>query len=189
MEESPFRSAPELEARRTLHEAIGRFVVAFELVFAELRSACRLMLERSGLGLKNQPLANIVLARASAAELTELAGAMYREFRPDDHEGAQALEPILKRIDRLRESRNKLIHAAWTLGLPDEQGSIEHVAHSLSFGRARGLGQTVREMALRPADFDGLTTEATRLQVYAIRLCYSVNQSNLPLADQLRKPL
>ena len=37
MEESPFRSAPELEARRSLHEAIGRFVVAFELVIAELR--------------------------------------------------------------------------------------------------------------------------------------------------------
>jgi hypothetical protein len=122
MEESAFRTAPELEARRSLHEAIGRFVVAFELVVAELRSACRLMLERSGLGLKNQPLANIVLARASAAELTELAGAMYREFRPGDDAGAQALAPILKRVDTLRESRNKLIHSAWTLGLPDEQG-------------------------------------------------------------------
>ena len=189
MEESAFRSESELEARRLLHEAIGRFVVAFELVVAELRSACRLMLERSGLGLKNQPLATIVLARVSAAELTECAGAMYREFRPDDPEGAQALEPILKRIDRLRESRNKLIHAAWTLGLPKEPGNVEHVAHSLSFGRDRRTGQIVREMVLRPADFDELTTEATSLQIYATRLCYSVNQSNLPLADQLRRPL
>ena len=189
MEESLFRSASELEARRALHEAIGRFVVAFELVFGELRAACRLMLERSGLGRKNQPLANIVLARAGAAELTELAGAMYQEFRPDDHEGARALEPILKRIDKLRASRNKLVHATWTLGLPDEQGSIEHVAHSLSFGRARASGQIVSDLALRPADFDELTTEATKLQVYAIRLCYSVNQSGLPLADQLRMPL
>jgi hypothetical protein len=189
MDETAFRSVPELEARRSLHEAIGRFVVAFELVIGELRSACRLMLERSGLGLKNQPLANIILARVGAAELTELVGAMYREFRPDDSEGAQALEPILKRIDRLRESRNKLIHAAWTLGFPNEQGSVEHVAHSLSFGRARGIGQTVRELRLGPADFDELTTEATKLQVYATRVCLSVNQSDLPLVELLRKPL
>jgi hypothetical protein len=189
MEESLSRNPSELEARRALHEAIGRFVVAFELVFGELRAACRLMLERSGLGLKNQPLANVVLARASAAELTELAGAMYREFRPNDHEGALALDPILKRIDRLRERRNQLIHAAWTLGLPDEDGGVEHVAHSLSFRRDRGTGQVVREMTLRPADFDELTTEATRLQVYAIRLCHSVNQSDLPLEAQLRTPL
>ena len=150
MEESAFRSGPELKARRLLHEAIGRFVVAFELVVAELRSACSLMLERSGLGLKSQPLASIVLARVSAAELTELAGAMYREFRPADSEGAQALEPVLKRIDKLRESRNKLIHAAWTLGFSNEDGAVDPVAHSITFGRARGTGQTVRELALRP---------------------------------------
>ena len=189
MEESAFRSAGELEARRSIHEAIGRFVVTFELVGGELRSACSLMLERGGLGVRNQPLASIVLARVGAAELTELAGAMYREFRPADSEGAQALEPILKRLDKLRESRNRLIHAAWTLGIPDQQGGVEHIAHSLTFGRTRSKGQTVREMALRPVDFDELTTEATRLQVYVIRLCYSVNQSELPLAEQLRRPL
>ena len=38
-------------------------------------------------------------------------------------------------------------------------------------------------------DFDELTTEATELQLYAMRLCYSVNQSDLPLAEQLRKSL
>lgn len=189
MEESAFRSGAELEARRSLHGAIGRFVVAFELVVHELRSACSLMLERSGLGLRNQPLASIVLARVSAAELTELAGAMYRELRPADSEGAQALEPVLRRIDKLRESRNKLIHAAWTLGFSSEEGGVDPIARSITFGRARGTGQTVRELALRPADFDELTTEATRLQVYVIRLCYSVNQTNLPLAEQLRKPL
>jgi hypothetical protein len=189
MEESAFRSAEELEARRSLHEAIGRFVVAFELVVAELRSACSLMLERGGLGLRNQALASIVLARVGAAELAELAGALYREFRPADSEGAQALEPILKRIDKLRESRNRVIHAAWTLGIPNQQGGVEHVAHSLTFGRTRSKGQTVREQALCPADFDELTTEATRLQVYAMRLSYSVNQTDLPLAEQLNKPL
>ena len=186
MEESPFRTANELEARRALHEAIGRFVVAFELVIGELRAACRLMLERSGL--KNQPLADVVLARSGARDLIELAGAMYKEFRPDDLKGARALAPILKHIDKLRVKRNDLLHAAWTLGIPDHQGKIEHVAHALTFGRARTKGRTIREMALRPEDFDKLTTEATRLQVYAIRLCQSVNQSKLPLATHLKRP-
>ena len=189
MRESPFLTVAELEARRTLHEAIGRFVVAFELVVAELRSACRLILERSGLGIKNQPLANIVLARVGAKDLTDLVGAMYREFRPDDHRGVKALDAVLQRIDTLRGDRNKIIHAAWTLGLPDEQGSIIHVAHSVSFARIRKKGQQVRQMELQPADFDDLTAEATKLQVYGMRLCHSVNQPNLPLADQLSKAL
>lgn len=186
MKESPFRTAEEIGARRALHEAIGRFAVAFELVFGELRAACRLMLERSGL--KNQSLADIVFARAGAAELTELAGAMYKEFRPGDLEGAAALKPILKRIDNLRERRNKVLHAAWTLGIPNDQGTIEHAAHALTFTRSREHGRIVREMALGAADLDELTTEATRLQIYAGRLCCSVNQSNLPLAAQLRRP-
>jgi hypothetical protein len=186
MKESPFRTAEEIEARRAVHEAIGRFVVAFELVFAQLRAACRLMLERSGL--KNQSLADIVFARTGAAELTELAGAMYKEFRPGDLEGAAALKPILKRMDNLRERRNTLLHAAWTLGIPNEQGTIEDAAYALTFGRSREHGRTIREMALRPADFDELTTEATNLQVYATRLCQSVNQSTLPLATHLNRP-
>lgn len=189
MEESVFRSGAELEARRTIHEAIGRFVVAFELVVRELRSACSLMLERSGLGLRNQPLASIVLARVGAAELTEVVGAMYREFRPADSEGAKALASVLHRLDNLRERRNHLIHAGWTLGSSKDEGDGDPIAHSISFGRARGKGQTVRELALRPADFDELTTEATKLQVYAMRLCHSVNQADLSLAEQLRKPL
>ena len=186
MKESPFRTADEIGARRALHEAIGGFAVAFELVFGELRAACRLMLERSGL--KNQSLADIVLARAGAAELTELAGAMYREFRPGDLEGAAALKPILKRIDNLRDKRNTLLHAAWTLGIPNDQGTIEHAAYALTFRRSRQHGRAICEMALRPAGFDELTTEANRLQIYARRLCCSVNQSSLPLAAQLKRP-
>ncbi|HES59121.1 MAG TPA: hypothetical protein ENO18_01705 [Caldithrix sp.] len=189
MEDSAFYTAPELEARRSLHEAIGRFVVTFELVVTELRSACRLMLERSGLGLKNQPLANIVLAQVGVAELTDLAEAMYREFRSDDYEGARALESILKRIDMLRRNRNDLIHSAWTLGLPDAQGGIEKIAHSFTFKRDRKKGQTVRKMALRLAKIDKFTAEAKKLQVYAIRFCQSVNQPDLSLADQLGKPV
>jgi hypothetical protein len=187
MKESPFRTAEEVEARRALHEAIGRFAVAYELVFGEVRNACRLMLERSGL--KNQPLADIVLARAGAAELTELAGAMYKEFRPADLEGAAALKPILKRIDNLRKKRNAILHAAWTLGIPNDQGGIEHVAHALSLRRTRKDGRTILEMALRPADFDELTIEATRLQMCAVRLCRSVNQSGLSLVAQLKRPM
>jgi len=186
MEESPFRSPEEVETRRALHEAIGRFAVAFELVFGELRNACRLMLERSGL--KNQSLADVVLARTSARQLIELVGAMYAEFRPSDLDGIAALKPILVRVDNLRGERNALLHAAWTLGIQNDQGGIERIAYALSFNRERDKGRTVRERALRPADFEELTTEATRLQVYAIRLCYSINQSNLPLAAQLESP-
>ncbi len=188
MEEPGFRTTEELEARRSLHEAIGRFVVAFELLVQELRSACSLMLEQGGLGLRNQPLAHIVLARVGAAELADLAGALYREFRPDDSAGAQALKPILKRIDKLRENRNKIIHAAWALGIPGQQGAVEHVAHSLTLGRSRSNGRIIRKQAFQPADFDKLTTEAARLQVYATRLCYSVNQSDLSLAEHLNTP-
>jgi hypothetical protein len=144
------------------------------------------MLERSGL--RNQPLADVVLARNGARDLTELAGAMYKEFRPDDLAGAKALAPILERIDKLREKRNRLLHAAWTLGIPDHQGKIDHVAQALTFGRQRRKGRTIRELALRPEDFDKLTAEATNLQLHAIRLCQSVNQSTLPLARHLNRP-
>jgi hypothetical protein len=185
MKESPFRTAEEIGARRAIHEAIGRFAVAFELAFGELRAACRLMLERSGL--KNQSLADFLFARAGAAELTELAGAMYKEFRSGDLEGAAALEHILKRFDKLREERNRLLHAAWTLGIPNAQGTIEHAAWALTFKRSRKKGRTIGEVVRRVADFDDLTTEATKLQIYAGRLCRSVNQSNLPLAAQLKR--
>ena len=144
------------------------------------------MLERSGL--KNQSLADIVFARAGARELTELAGAMYKEFRPGDLKGAAALRPILKRLDNLRDERDRLLHAAWTLGVPNDQGTIEHAAYALTFRRSREHGRTIREMSLRVADFDELTTEANRLQIYARRLCCSVKQSNLPLAAQLERP-
>ena len=189
MNESPFLSPDEVEGRRILHEAIGRFVVGFELVIAELRGACRLMLERGGLGIKNQPLASIVLSRLGAAELTEATGAMYREFRPDDADGASELGRVLKRVDRLREHRNRIIHSPWVFDVADRENRSDPFAYSITFDRSRTIVQTVREARFRPTDFDSLTTEATTLQVYGIRLCYCINQSGFSLANELRRPV
>jgi hypothetical protein len=147
------------------------------------------MLERRGLGLTGQPLADVVLARTSAAQLVELVGALYAEFRPDDEAGADELKIALKRADKLREQRNKIVHAAWVLSTPDEQELTHDIAWSLIVGRSRRSGQTLEERSLHPEDLDALTLEATTLQVYAVRLCHSVNQSGLPLAEQLRRPV
>ena len=189
MEKSPFRSASELEARRALHEAIGRFVVAFELVIGELRAACRIMLERSGLK-NHQPLADVVLARKGARELTELTGAMYKEFRPNDLDGAKALEDkLLKGVEELCAERNRHLHAAWTLGIADHPGESDPVAHALNYGRQRKKGRTILQLDLRPEDFDKLTDEAEKLKVYAVRLCQSVISPSLPLARHLNRPI
>ena len=186
MNESLFRTPDEIEARRLLHEAIGRFIVAYGLVFGELLSACRLMLERSGM--TKQPLANIVFANARDADMIELVKAMYKEFRPTDVEGAKRLDVMLNSIHELREQRNGLVHAAWTLGIPDDQGNIEHIAHSVKFGR-NASGQTFKERIISSTEVDELSEKAIEFQVYAIRLCQSINQTDLPLAEQLSKPV
>ena len=144
------------------------------------------MLERSGL--KKQPLAEVVLARVGARQLADITGAMYREFRPEDLEGAKALERVLQRIDELRSERNKLLHAPWTLGVPSSEGKTDAVAWSLTSDKHRTKGRIIQELTYQPEDFDKLTEKATTLQVYASRLCCSINQSNMPLSKHLKRP-
>lgn len=185
MRDSPFRSATENEALREIHEAIGRFAVAFEQVCAGMRSAIVLALERRGLA--NQPLAHLLVARQSARSLALLLTAIYHEFNPDDTKGQESLKCAVKRIEKLIERRNQVIHAPWILGSL-EQDSVDFPFVQALLFRCKKHGLQVEQLHYEPSDFNSLTDEATELQVYLQRLLICINQPRFKLSEMFDRP-
>src|SRR5258705_1588108 len=94
-----------------LYAAIGRFAVKFEHVCHAMSSVLTAILEQNGL--RNYKLAIAVLAGVSAESLRKNLEAVLTEVISADPFEQAIVTNILKRIGRLIERRNNVIHRTW----------------------------------------------------------------------------
>jgi hypothetical protein len=102
------------EQERDLYAAVGKFVVSFEHVCRAMQECVVSVLSKDGL--KTESLARAPLVGLTARPLFKSFKAVVTEFRKDDPEDMRILENVFKRIERLIETRNDVIHQTWLIG-------------------------------------------------------------------------
>ncbi len=97
-----------------LYASIGKFLVNFELVCFNIRTAIIFILYDSGL--KNQQLTNIMLAVHTAEPLKSILHSLIGEAVRLNENEKEIIKNIFARIQKLIESRNNIVHSTWFIG-------------------------------------------------------------------------
>jgi hypothetical protein len=150
-------SPPEAES---LYAAIGRFAVKFAHVCHAMGSVITAILEKNGL--RNYKLALAVLAGLSAESLRRNFEAVLAEVISSEPTEQAITSDILKRIGRLNERRNSVIHRTWFIGWTDVDDPDFSRAQGIRFRKDKhGAGPDFLHYSV--AEFDELSTEADEL--------------------------
>lgn len=160
----------EKQARQTneIYQEIGRFAVNFEHVSFAMQFGIRTLLQKSGL--KNQQLANIMLADQTAYPLKTMLQVMVVEACNLDKPDLLIANKIFKRVSDLIETRNNVIHSTWFVGWSgvEDTDFSEVDGHKLSKNKG---GASVKGFAYKATDFRRLSDECELVTKMLNRLC------------------
>jgi len=182
---SEFRDQKHRAQAETFLLALGRFVLAFERVCAAMRILVMLVLRKGGLA--NQPMAQVIISKPQAKELRDLLGALLLELRDLDEDDRTAITELIRRVEKLTEERNRLVHSDWHLGV--EPAETELTAASYRFKATPSRGACFEELCRCASEIEQQTLEAKSCQVLLQRVSYCVNQAGFKIATELRKTL
>ena len=150
-----------------LYASIGKFLVNFELVCFNIRTAIIFILYDSGL--KNQQLANIMLAGHTAEPLKSILHSLIGETVRLNENEKKIIKNIFARIQKLIESRNNIVHSTWFIGWSNET--------MIDFAEASGYklhknkdGSATKIFKYKKVDFEELSKEAEILSELVFRL-------------------
>lgn len=132
----------------------------FEHVYHAMASVVTAILEQNGL--RNYKLGIAILARASAESLRKTLEAVLAEvISPEPTEAAIATN-ILKRLTRLIERRNSVIHRTWFIGWTDVDDPDFSRANGIRFRKGK-QGASPDFLDYSATEFDELSSEADEL--------------------------
>lgn len=159
-----------------LHASIGKFLVNFELVCFNMRTAIISILYDSGL--KNQQLANIMLARHTAEPLRSILRSLIGETVQLNENEKEIIKNIFARIQKLIESRNNIVHSTWFIGWSNKTMIDFSEASGFKLHRNKD-GEDTKTFKYKKEDFKKLSKEAEILYKLVLRLhvCVSCNFS------------
>lgn len=159
-----------------LHASIGKFLVNFELVCFNMRTAIIFILYDSGL--KNQQLANIMLAGHTAEPLRSILRSLIGETVQLNENEKEIIKNIFARIQKLIESRNNIVHSTWFIGWGNETMRDFSEASGYKLHRDKD-GEATKTFKYKKEDFKKLSKEAEILSKLVLRLhvCISSNFS------------
>ena len=172
-----------------LMKSLGKFVVEFERVCSAIRDLIIFTFQREGL--KNQPIAQVVIGDKAAAELRFLFGAIYSELKDQDNDDRKIVKDLLNRFDKLSTKRNMLLHSEWFLG--DEAGEDELSALIGKF-KAKQIGKSktkqkggaeYKKEEITPSLIDKYAYESRKQLVLFRRLTTSLLQSGFKVSEYL----
>lgn len=176
----------ERKAKEVL-AGLGEFVIAFERVCAGMRSCIHCAFHREGL--KNQALSQAFVNPLAAEGLRTALGGVFMELRDQDEDDKKTVSRLLKRIDDLAQTRNKLLHAEWFLNYNYEGADEEFFALALKPHLKQSKGVTFIESDVSRRVLDEHLREATEILVLVSRLATALNQGGLKVSEYLSKPL
>jgi len=165
----PERSEKYLAQTEELYAAIGRFAVKFEHVVHRMHACVASLLIASGL--KNDALANAVLAGLTADPMLTIFRAVVFEYRGDslDAPDRKILDNVVTRVRKLIESRNDVIHRTWFVGWAAEFDTDFGEVMGWKFKNS-GKGVEFRPLHFTRADFDTLSVRADELSAAVGRI-------------------
>lgn len=143
-----------------LYRSYGEFAVKFEHVCYAIHTAMVFMLQMEGL--KNQKVAQVLLAGHTADPIRSLFSALVAETQSLDQTDKKILDSVLKRFQVLTEKRNDVIHGAWFIGWASATDTDFSVAPGYKHHRSN-KGAASKTFRYSPADFQGLANEAEAL--------------------------
>jgi len=150
-----------------LYASLGKFVVKFEQICYSMRTSIIFILDDSGL--KNQQLANIMLADHTAEPLRSILRSLIGETVPLNKNEKEIIKNIFARIKQLIESRNNIAHSAWFIGWSNDT--------MIDFSEATGYklhkdkdGSATKIFKYKKEDFEKLSKEAEILSELVFRL-------------------
>jgi hypothetical protein len=169
------REAKRREQSEAPYAAIGRFVVKFEWVCQQMTGCIIFSLGSDGL--RTQNLAWALLADLNAKPLFQSFRAVVAELRKNDASDMLILDNVSKRVDRLIEQRNDVIHRTWFIGAASEQDEDFSKVDSWKFKKT-GTGAKYKPRKGSVDEFNTLSNEADELAeiIFRISACLGINK-------------
>jgi hypothetical protein len=154
-----------------LYKSIGKCSVKFEHVTLAMQAAITLLLQKGGL--RNQRLANVLLADLTAYPLTSIFQAMISESNQLSAEEKIISNKIFTRTKKLIERRNDIIHSNWFVGWagPDDTDFSEASGMRSTRGKR---GVIFKGSKHTTAEFDAFAMECDEVARLLNRLCACV---------------
>ena len=149
------------------YAALGQFVVQFEHVCSNMESCIIFALH--GDGLRNQNLAQALLADLTAAPLLQSFRAIVAELRKNDPEDLRILDDVSKRVAKLIEDRNEVVHRTWFVGWAAEEQEDFSIVDSWKFKKTR-RGPEFKPKSYTATDLDDLSKNAADLAKIIFRM-------------------
>lgn len=161
-----------------LYANIGEFVVKFEHLCHAMQSVIIFMMH--GQGLRNQQVANILLAGYTADPLRALLESLIGEIVKTNDNDKKIIKNILLRIQKLTENRNDVVHSIWYIGWGNEQTQdfSDAPGHRLHKNKQ---GAALKTFNYKSDDFSAFVEEAEKLYSLIMRLhgCITTEQLSI----------
>ncbi|MGY2211745.1 hypothetical protein [Pseudomonas pergaminensis] len=148
------------EQSKEIYAAYGEFAVKFEHVCHAVHTAMIFMLH--GEGLRNQQVANVLLSGLTADPLRTIFAALVAETQELNPEDKNIISRVLKRFQKLTESRNDIIHGTWFVGYATVDATDFSRVSGLKHHRSKD-GASAKSFDFSASDFQKLTQEAEAL--------------------------
>ncbi len=150
-----------------VYQAIGKCSVKFEHVTFTMQQAITFLLHKGGL--KNQRLANVILADLTANPLKSIFQAMIPESSELSQEESNICDKIFFRTQKLIERRNDIIHSTWFVGWanPDDTDFSEVTGAKRARGKQGAVFKSLKHTA---ADFEAFARECDEVAELLHRL-------------------
>lgn len=177
-----FADSKHKEQAEEFMSTLGNFVLVFEHICEMMRYCIMAIFEREGL--KNKALSAVVVADKTAAGLQEFLGSLYASLRTEDEEDRKAIKEVLKRIHKLSETRNILVHSTWGFG--DKASSSELFAASIHSKAKQSKGLVIEVHGYSASYVRELTRKAEETLDAVKKLYACMSVSGLKVSTELR---
>ena len=175
----------EKQANEFLKE-LGEFVLSFERVCESMRYAIIFMLRSQGLS--NEDMAFVIVGDKTSADLQLLVGALYMELPNQDDDDKKSVKSLLKRIKKISEQRNIILHNSWDLGSTASWGP-ELLAVTSRFRTKQNRGAIIQPTGINPSYLRELSLELSAIQVLMQRFLTCITQPKFKVAEELNKEI
>jgi len=150
-----------------LYAAIGEFVVKFEFINFYIEKGIILLLQSQGL--RSQQVAQILIAGQTAEPLkTNYQSLIYQTQNLNPTEKLM-IENAFKRLVKVIEARNDIIHSTWFIGWGNETTEDFSVASSMKSHKNKS-GAAIKSFDYQVNDFKNLIDETEELSKIFSRL-------------------
>jgi len=149
------------------YAALGQFVVQFEHVCSDMETCIIFALH--GDALRNQNLAQALLADLTAAPLLQSFRAIVAELRKNDKEDLRILDNVSKRVEKLIEDRNDVVHRTWFVGWAAVEQEDFSTVGSWKFKKTK-RGPEFKPKSYTSSDLDDLSKNADELAKTIFRM-------------------